>query len=131
MDEMVTLYQIFGEEAGVRALVKRFYELMDTEHIAKGIRALHPQNLSESEEKTALFLIGWFGGPQRYIEKYGHPRLRARHLPFPIDSKARDAWMHCMRIAIRERIPQPEVHSQIEQAFWQMANHMRNTPDVD
>jgi len=131
MDEMMTLYEVLGKERGIRQLVRRFYDLMDTEPIAETIRKLHPEDLTTSREKTYLFLLGWAGGPQHYMQKYGHPRLRARHLPFPIDSAARDAWMHCMRISLRELIKDEEVCAQIETNFWQVANHMRNTQDPE
>ena len=81
---LVDLYQRMGEEAGIRRLVTTFYKLMDTLPEAEGIRLLHPEELDESEEKLVLFLSGWSGGPPLYVEKYGHPRLRMRHMPFQI-----------------------------------------------
>ena len=77
-------YEILGGADGLRALVDRFYDLMDELQEAETIRALHAPDLTEAREKLFLFLSGWTGGPSLYIEKYGHPRLRARHLPFPI-----------------------------------------------
>ena len=85
---MKTTYEQMGGEPGIRALVDRFYELMDTLPEAATIRAMHPADLSESIEKLVLFLIGWSGGPPAYVTKYGHPRLRARHLPFAVDDEA-------------------------------------------
>ena len=131
MEEMKTLYEVLGKEKGIRRLVDRFYDLMETEPIAETILKLHPTNLNSSREKTYLFLVGWSGGPQLYMEKYGHPRLRARHLPFAIDSAARDAWMHCMSKSLREQVPDVEVCEQIEANFWRVANHMRNTRDPE
>ena len=131
MDKMMTLYEVLGREPGIRKLVDRFYDLMETEETARTILALHPPDLSESREKTYLFLVGWSGGPPVYVQKFGHPRLRARHLPFAIDSAARDAWMHCMSKALREQLPDPDVCAQIEAGFWRLANHMRNTRDAD
>ena len=83
MNEDAPFERIGGEE-GVRALVDRFYDLMDTLPEAAGIRAMHPRDLRMSREKLYLFLVGWLGGPPLYVERFGHPRLRARHLPFPI-----------------------------------------------
>ena len=122
----MSIYQYLGGDTGVRSLVFRFYELMDTLEETKMIRQMHPQDLTESKEKFFDFLSGWFGGPQRFIEKYGHPRLRMRHFPFAIDKKARDQWMLCMQIALAEHIPNRDVRKQIEELFANMATHMQN-----
>jgi hemoglobin len=84
MDTQQTPYEQLGGEPVIRQLVARFYELMDTMPEAYGIRQLHPKSLSGSEDKLFMFLSGWLGGPQLYVEKYGHPRLRRRHFPFAI-----------------------------------------------
>ena len=128
-EKYVSIFEILGGKAGVRQLVDRFYDLMSTKPAAKTILDMHPKSLQSSREKFYLFLVGWFGGPPLYMEKYGHPRLPMRHFPFAIDSAARDAWMLCMREALAEQIPQPEIRTQIEGAFARMANHMRNTED--
>ncbi|HET7774533.1 MAG TPA: group II truncated hemoglobin, partial [Burkholderiaceae bacterium] len=88
----VTAFELVGGEARVRALVDRFYDLMDLEPQFAGIRALHPNTLDSSRDKLFWFLCGWLGGPNHYIERFGHPRLRARHLPFPIGESERDQW---------------------------------------
>jgi len=123
------LYQRVGEDKGVRALVDRFYDLMDTQAEATEIRAMHPADLSTSRDKLHWFLVGWLGGPQLYVERFGHPRLRARHLPFKISSAERDAWLRCMLQALQEHIKDEEVRSFIEQALVPLADHMRNVPD--
>ena len=128
-DQHVTMYQVLGGREGIATLVKRFYALMDELPQAKTIRAMHPEDLTESIHKLELFLVGWMGGPSLYMQKYGHPRLRARHLPFAVDSAARDAWMLCMHEALRETGLPEELLEQIEGAFANLANHMRNTPD--
>lgn len=124
--EKTSIYEIMGGEQSVRSLSHRFYELMDTLEEAKEIRAMHPESLEESVEKFFKFLSGWFGGPQLYIQKHGHPKLRMRHFPFSIDTNARDAWMLCMRIALAEHIPKKDIRIQIEEAFSNMAKHMQN-----
>jgi hemoglobin len=86
----------------VRRLVDRFYDLMDLEHAYAGLRALHPTELTGSRDKLHLFLCGWLGGPQLYVERFGHPMLRARHLPFPIGISERDQWTACMAQAMAE-----------------------------
>ncbi len=121
-----THYAAIGGEATVRALVQRFYELMDTLPESYGIRKLHPADLRSSEDKLFMFLSGWLGGPQLYVEKFGHPRLRARHLPFPIGPAERDQWMLCMRQAMDEHIHDSAVRRQLDKALSDLADHMRN-----
>ena len=119
-------FEPLGGEAGVRTLVDRFYDLMDSLEETRVIRALHPADLSESREKLFLFLCGWLGGPQLYIERYGHPRLRARHMPFPIGDSERDQWLMCMDRALDEQVGDERLRAQLKSAFEQTANHMRN-----
>src|SRR6476659_8699716 len=88
-------YDLIGGEAKLRELVDRFYDLMDLEPAFAGIRALHPASLDDSRDKLYWFLSGWTGGPDLFVERFGHPRLRARHLPFSIGSGERDQWLHC------------------------------------
>jgi hemoglobin len=123
------IYEQLGGEQGLRKLVRHFYQLMDTLPEAHPIRQMHPEDLSSSEEKLFLFLSGWTGGPPLFVEKYGHPRLRARHLPFPIGKEERDQWMLCMSMAIDEVGIAEPLRSQLEQAFFQVADHMRNRFD--
>ena len=122
-------YERLGGEAAVRKLVDRFYELMDTLPQAKKIRALHPDDLSGSRDKLFKFLSGWLGGPQLYTQEYGHPRLRARHMPFPVDEVARDAWMLCMKKAIEEMNLDDELLKQhLLHSLFKTADFMRNQP---
>lgn len=121
-----TPYQAIGGEAALRALVQRFYQLMDTLPESHGIRKLHPADLRNSEEKLFMFLSGWLGGPQLYVERFGHPRLRARHLPFAIGAAERDQWMMCMRLAMDEQIADTELRAKLEKALADLADHMRN-----
>ena len=97
-----TLYELIGGESGLRKLVERFYDLIDSAPEAAQIRALHPKSLKQSREKFFMFLSGWSGGPALYIEKYGHPRLRMRHVPFSIGELERDQWLWCMNKALDE-----------------------------
>jgi hemoglobin len=130
MDPEQTPYARLGGEAAVRKLVTRFYELMDTLPQAQKIRALHPEDLSGSAEKLFKFLSGWLGGPQLYQEEYGHPRLRARHLPFPVDEAARDAWMLCMKKAIEEMEIEDELLKQhLLHSLFKTADFIRNQPE--
>jgi hemoglobin len=121
-----THYELIGGEAGVRALVDRFYDLMESLPEAAGIRALHPADLGGSRAKLYKFLSGWLGGPALYVQEYGHPMLRARHLPFPIAERERDAWMRCMTQALEEQVTDPMLRMQLTGAFFRTADHMRN-----
>jgi hemoglobin len=127
-EQQVTAYELLGGETGVRALVDRFYDLMDELPEAREIRQLHPAELGGSREKLFLFLSGWLGGPGLYVERYGHPRLRARHLAVPIGERERDQWLLCMGRAMSERELADELREQLMQAFARTADHMRNTP---
>lgn len=120
-------YERLGGAQGTRRLVDRFYDLMDTLPAAAGIRKLHPANLDGSREKLYLFLSGWLGGPPLYVEKHGHPRLRARHLPFAIGEAERDAWMLCMSQALDEMALDAMLCEHLKQSLWNTADHMRNT----
>ncbi len=120
------LFTRIGGETAVRALVDRFYDLMDALPEARGIRGLHPTTLESSRDKLYWFLVGWLGGPPLYIERFGHPRLRARHLPFAIGDAERDQWMHCMRRAVDEMVPAGELRRILGDNFQALADHMRN-----
>ncbi|MAA79196.1 MAG: globin [Deltaproteobacteria bacterium] len=128
-EDHISIYEYLGGEKTVRSLAYRFYDLMDTLEEVKELRAIHPTSLEESKEKFFQFLSGWFGGPQLYVQQYGHPRLRMRHMPFPIDKKARNSWMHCMKITLYEHIPNKEIRQQIEASFAKLATHMQNQPE--
>jgi hemoglobin len=119
-------FELLGGESGVRALVDRFYDLMDTRPDAATIRAMHPPDLSESRNKLHWFLVGRFGGPPMYTERFGHPRLRGRHMPFPVDTAAADAWMGCMNQALDEQVEDPAVRDALSAFFAQVADFMRN-----
>jgi hemoglobin len=125
-----TIYESIGGEQTLRALVDRFYDLMDELPEAAGIRALHPEKLDHSREKLFMFLSGWMGGPQLYVERFGHPRLRARHLPFPIGESERDQWLLCMNRALADVVEDGFTRVQIARSFAQVADFMRNR-DVD
>ncbi|ATI02555.1 MULTISPECIES: group II truncated hemoglobin [Cycloclasticus] len=122
----LTQYEKLGGETVIRQLVKYFYEAMDNNTDVKTIRDMHAADLTEAEDKLFLFLSGWLGGPSLYIEKYGHPRLRARHLPFSIGIKERDQWLHCMDKALHKMNIEKAMHDELMQAFFNTADFMRN-----
>ncbi|WP_233279533.1 group II truncated hemoglobin [Acidihalobacter yilgarnensis] len=122
-------YERLGGEAALRRLVNRFYTLMDTLPEAQEIRGLHPQRLADSEEKLFKFLSGWLGGPPLYVEEYGHPMLRRRHLPFAIGRRERDQWMLCMDRALAEQGLEHALVISLREALMRTADHMRNQSD--
>jgi len=121
-----TVFDLIGGEARLRELVDRFYDLMQLEPEFAGIRAMHPPVLDDSRDKLHWFLCGWTGGPDHYIERYGHPRLRARHLPFPIASGERDQWLRCMALAMQDIGVEQGLQERLMHAFYQTADWMRN-----
>ncbi len=120
-----TPYEQIGGDESVRKLVDRFYDLMDEKEDVKALRDLHAKNLRISREKLYLFLSGWLGGPQLYVEKYGHPMLRRRHLPFAIDESQRDQWLDCMNFALDEQVDEP-LRTELKASFFKVADHMIN-----
>lgn len=123
-------YERIGGAAAVRALVERFYALMDALPEAAPIRAMHAPDLSLSIDKLYEFLSGWLGGPQLYTEKYGHPQLRARHLRVRIGPAERDQWMLCMRQALDDTVADPQLRRELADALGRVAEHMRNDAPI-
>ena len=121
-----TAYEWLGGDEAVRGLVDRFYDLMDLEPAYAALRAAHPPDLAPARDKLYWFLSGWLGGPNHYIERFGHPRLRARHMPFAIGILERDQWLACMAQAMREQSVDAVLRERLEKAFFQTADWMRN-----
>ena len=126
MSATPTPYDALGGASALRALVARFYELMDTQPEYHAIRALHPADLSGSAEKLYCFLSGWLGGPPLYLRKHGQPFLRARHLPYAIGARERDQWLDCMHCALRDQKVDADLRLALERAFAKTADHLRN-----
>ena len=127
-DAAASLFDALGGEAGIRRLVDDFYAIMDREPSAAGIRALHPEQLDGSRDKFFWFLCGWSGGPDLFVQRFGHPRLRARHMPYAIGLSERDQWLRCMYDAIVEIDLDPDLAQGLMQSFLQTADWMRNQP---
>nr|WP_269325893.1 group II truncated hemoglobin [Chromobacterium aquaticum] len=122
----MTPYQLLGGEGVVRWLTDRFYDIMDSDPAVKPLRDMHPQDLAGSRQKLFMFLSGWLGGPSLYMEAFGHPRLRMRHMPFAVDEAARDQWMSCMRRAVDELVVEDWLKQKLIEAFHNTADFMRN-----
>ena len=126
----LSLYEMLGGEQGLRSLVNRFYDIMDSSPEASKIRSFHARSLKQSREKLFMFLSGWSGGPQLYVQKYGHPRLRMRHMPFGISSLERDQWLWCMYKALDEGGYDARVVEFLKSRFAEVADFMRNQLDA-
>ena len=125
-----TFFELLGGETqgveNVRKLVETFYDVMDSDPKAQPIRAMHPADLTSSREKLFMFLTGWTGGPQLYIERYGHPMLRRRHMPFAVDESARDQWMYCMIKAMQQLGFEKALMTKLAEQLYGVADFMRN-----
>ena len=121
-----TPFAWIGGESQVHALVDRFYDLMDLEPGYTALRAAHGTELANAREKLKMFLTGWLGGPQRYTEQFGHPRLRMRHMPFSIGIAERDQWVACMDQAMQETAIDDALRTRLKESFMQTADWMRN-----
>ena len=123
-----TPFEWIGGEARVRALVDRFYDLMDIEPRYRELRAAHGSTLDDARQKLHWFLCGWLGGPSHYEERFGHPRLRMRHMPFAIGVVERDQWLACMDQAMGETGVPEDLRVRLKDSFFKTADWMRNTP---
>ncbi len=119
-------FEALGGEAGVRALVDAFYDHMELEPRFAHLRGLHPSDLQGSRDKLYWFLCGWLGGPRLYEERFGHPMLRARHLPFPIGIRERDDWLACMAAAMAQCKVPDALQQRLANSFQGTADWMRN-----
>ncbi|MFT5162259.1 MAG: hemoglobin [Alteromonadaceae bacterium] len=119
-------YQIIGSERGTRNLANRFYDIMQSDPKAAELLAIHPHSMPQLHEKFFEYLSGYLGGPGLYEKKYGHPRLRARHLPFEVSELLKQQWMYCMDKALDVEIDNPLLRAQLRQSFNQLATHMIN-----
>jgi len=119
-------FQAAGQYDGIKALVDAFYDAMESLPEAQTIRAMHPDDLTESRDKLTRFLCGWLGGPKLFSEKYGAIRIPVAHRHLEIGPAERDAWLQCMKVAA-EAQPYPEdfKHYLLEQ-LWVPAERSRN-----
>ena len=129
-DPTLTPFERIGGQPTVDRIIESFYHRMDTLPEATAIRALHPQDLSATRAVLKKYLAEWLGGPAAYTQERGHPRLRARHLPFSIGDEERDAWMFCMRGAMEEVVTDQAAREWILQKLSPLADWMRNRPPV-
>jgi hemoglobin len=121
-----SMFEVLGGEEGLRRLVDAFYDRMEADSAYRGIRELHPASLAGSRGKLFWFLCGWTGGPDHFVSRFGHPRLRARHLPFAIGESERDQWLACMAGAMSDTGLDPAVQDHLLTALQPTADWMRN-----
>ena len=119
-------FERMGGETRVHALVERFYDLMELEPAYAELRAAHGSTLDDARQKLHWFLCGWLGGPDLYQERFGHPRLRMRHMPFSIGIKERDQWVACMDQAMVENAVPEDLRARLAESFMKTADWMRN-----
>jgi hemoglobin len=123
-----TPFEWLGGEVRVQALVDRFYDLMDLEPGYAALRASHGTTLDDARQKLFWFLCGWLGGPDHYVSRFGHPRLRMRHMSFSIGILERDQWLSCMDQAMQDMGVDADLRTRLNQSFFQTADWMRNRP---
>ena len=121
-----TPFEWIGGEPKVQALVDRFYDLMDLEPKYQELRAAHGTELERARQNLFWFLCGWLGGPQHYTDRFGHPRLRMRHMPFKIGIKESEQWVACMDQAMGEVGVDEKLRARLHDSFFQTADWMRN-----
>jgi hemoglobin len=129
IDHTRTVFDLIGGEPKVRELVDRFYDLMDLEPDLRELRAAHGPSLDNARDRLFWFLCGWMGGPDHYVSQFGHPRLRARHLPFSIGSVERDQWVTCMGRAMQDVGIEANLADRLLASFFNTADWMRNRAD--
>lgn len=120
------MYQALGGAEGVRELTDRFYDLMELEPKYLALRQMHGDDLTLIREKLYEFFSGWLGGPQLFAAKYGHPQLRARHMPFAVHRQVRDEWVACFAQAMSELEMDPKWAEPLLVQIYAMADWMRN-----
>lgn len=127
-EEPDTVFSRIGGEPRIRELVDRFYDLMDLDADLAELRAAHGPDLSNARDRLFWFLCGWMGGPDHYMSRFGHPRLRMRHMPFAIGTRERDQWVLCMGRAMQDVGVEAWLSERLLESFMQTADWMRNQP---
>ncbi len=126
----MTLYEAMGSSAGVQALVDDFYHRMQHDPRFAYLLSVHPGDLARPRDRLFKYLTGWTGGPPLFVEEFGHPRLRARHLQVAIDIRGRDQWLECMQAALNACIARAEARTALWEGLVPLADHMRNVPEA-
>ncbi|WP_274649182.1 globin [Paenibacillus humicola] len=126
MNAYRTIYEAVGEDRGIRSIVEAFYPKVQRHPL---LGPLFPKDIRPVMEKQRMFLTQFFGGPALYSDQYGHPMMRARHLPFPVTPERAEAWLGCMREALAETdLPKPLQELVLERLSGP-AHHFVNTQE--
>lgn len=124
------MYEQIGGQAVIDKLVNDFYDVMASDPNAAAVMATHSGlEMSVTREKLRTFLSGWLGGPQLYLEKFGHPRLRMRHFPFKISQIEAMQWLYCMKLALEKSTIDPVTQEKLMAAFENVALMLKNQKD--
>jgi hemoglobin len=121
----VNPYDELGGEDGVRELVVGFYDAMDRLPEARGIRAMHADDLAPMREALFAYLSGWLGGPQIYFDRPDPKCIRSAHAPYAIGPAERDAWVQCMDEAVAASGIEPRIQALLRGAFRRVADALR------
>ncbi|WP_102794878.1 group II truncated hemoglobin [Bowmanella denitrificans] len=125
-DKPTSLYDLIGGKDTTYKLCHRFYDIMQSDPKASELLAIHQADLTQTRQKFYEFMSGWLGGPPLFEQKYGHPRLRARHLHAKINQQMINQWLYCMNQALEDCV----ADSRLRQVIWQnlvpLAQHMKN-----
>lgn len=125
--DLRTPFEAMGGEAGLRRLVDAFYDAMDTDPAAAGIRAMHQADLAPIRERLADWLSGWMGGPPVFAARHpGRPCIMSAHAPYAIGAAEVDQWLACMRRALDTVEPPADWREILDQAFVRMCDALRN-----
>ncbi|MBB4198445.1 globin [Rhodoblastus sphagnicola] len=127
MSEPASMYARIGGAVAIDRVVESFYLAMDTLPQAQTIRAMHADDLGGVKSVLKKYLSEWTGGPVIYSPEKGHPRMRQRHMGFPIDNAARDAWMACMDTALEQHVADADARAQLRDNMKKLADWMRNS----
>lgn len=124
--EVGSLYFRLGGAVVLRQFVNHLYDFMASSSQVEHVRKMHSKSLAFASDRLFMFLSGMFGGPSLYEKKFGHPRLRRKHLPFSIGDKERDQWLTCAQYAANQLHVEPDVRKELMVELTAMANHLRN-----
>lgn len=127
IDIQQSLYLRIGGEQGLQTFVKNLYDFMEVTPEVKHVRNMHPDNMDYARDRLFMFLSGMLGGPSLYMDAFGPPRLRRKHMGFEIGNKERDQWMQCAHYAAGQLPINEQDKKDLVEALDQMANHLRNT----
>ncbi|HJQ75790.1 MAG TPA: group II truncated hemoglobin [Acidimicrobiia bacterium] len=126
--DAATPYESIGGEQGTRALAEAFYDVIEEQ--SPVLRAMLPASTANTRRKLFMYLSGWLGGPPLYEQKWGHPRLRMRHMPYSIGDAEAAEWMRCMVVAMDRCGVDGQLRGFLEERLAPLAQHMRNRGDA-